>query len=176
MEQAVFALKQGEVSDPVKGPDGYHVFMADQVQPEQGETFEQARAKVESEVRRQLAADRYADMATKLTSLVYDNPSSLDPAAKDLGLQIRQADGIARERLLSADEAGPDAASASGDSAILGDVRVRQALFSSQVLTDKQNSGVIEISPDTMAVVRVRDVTPAHVPELDRVRIISMRS
>src|SRR5690606_40116409 len=27
MEQAVFALKQGEISDPVKGPDGYHVFM-----------------------------------------------------------------------------------------------------------------------------------------------------
>ncbi|CAM5208407.1 Periplasmic chaperone PpiD OS=Castellaniella defragrans (strain DSM / CCUG 39792 / 65Phen) OX=1437824 GN=BN940_08816 PE=3 SV=1 [Castellaniella denitrificans] len=170
MEQAVFALKQGEVSDPVKGPDGYHVFMADQVQPEQGESFEQARAKVEDEVRRQLAADRFADMATKLTGLVYDNPSSLDPAAKDLGLQVRQAGGIARDRLLSADEAGPGAASASGDSAILGDVRVRQALFSSQVLTDKQNSGVIEISPDTMVVVRARDVTPAHVPPLEQVR------
>lgn len=170
MEQAVFALKQGEVSDPVKGPDGYHVFMADQVQPEQGESFEQARAKVEDEVRRQLAADRFADMATKLTSLVYDNPSSLDPAAKDLGLQVRKADGIARDRLLSADEAGPGAASASGDSAILGDVRVRQALFSSQVLTDKQNSGVIEISPDTMVVVRVHDVTPSHVPALDQVK------
>ena len=170
MEQAVFALKQGEVSDPVKGPDGYHVFMADQVQPEQGESFEQARAKVEDEVRHQLTADRFADMATKLTSLVYDNPSSLDPAAKDLGLQVRQAGGIARDHLLSADDAGPGAASASGDSAILGDVRVRQALFSSQVLTDKQNSGVIEISPDTMAVVRVHDVTPAHVPALDQVK------
>ncbi|MGB3424143.1 MAG: SurA N-terminal domain-containing protein [Castellaniella sp.] len=170
MEQAVFALKQGEISDPVKGPDGYHIFMADQVQPEQGESFEQARAKVEDEVRRQLAADRFADMATKLTSLVYDNPSSLDPAAKDLGLQVRHAGGIARDRLLSADEAGANAASASDDSAILGDVRVRQALFSSQVLTDKQNSGVIEISPDTMAVVRVGEVTPAHVPPLDQVR------
>ncbi|MDY0309186.1 MAG: SurA N-terminal domain-containing protein [Castellaniella sp.] len=170
MEQAVFALKQGEISDPVKGPDGYHIFMADQVQPEQGESFEQARSKVEDEVRRELAAERFADMATKLTSLVYDNPSSLEPAAKDLGLQIRQADGIARDRLLSADEAGPGAAAVSADSAILGDVRVRQALFSSQVLTDKQNSGVIEISPDTMAVVRVREATPAHVPALEQVK------
>src|SRR5690606_35025682 len=144
--------------------------LADEVQPEKGETIEEARPKVEEEVRRQLAADRYADMATKLTSLVYDNPTSLDPAAKELGLQIRHAGGIARERLLSVDEAGKDAASASGDSAILGDVRVRQALFSSQVLTDKQNSGVIEISPDTMTVVRVRDVTPSHVPPLDQVR------
>ncbi|WP_298016018.1 SurA N-terminal domain-containing protein [uncultured Castellaniella sp.] len=170
MEQAVFALKQGEVSDPVKGPDGYHVFIANQVQPEKGETFDEARGKVESEVRRQLAADRFADMATKLTSLVYDNASSLDPAAKELGLQVRKAQGIARDRLLTADEAGPQAAAASKDAATLGDVRVRQALFSRQVLTDKQNSGVIEISPDTMVVVRVDAMTPAHVPELDKVQ------
>ncbi|MGB6007723.1 SurA N-terminal domain-containing protein [Castellaniella sp.] len=168
MEQAIFALKQGEVSDPVKGPDGYHVFIANQVQPEKGETFDEARAKVESEVRRQLAADRFADMATKLTSLVYDNANSLDPAAKELGLQVRQAQGVARDRLLTADEAGPQAAAASKDAAILGDVRVRQALFSRQVLADKQNSGVIEISPDTMVVVRVNAVTLAHVPDLDK--------
>ncbi|CAM5792307.1 SurA N-terminal domain-containing protein [Castellaniella caeni] len=170
MEQAVFALKQGQVSEPIKGPDGYHVFMANEVEPEKGETFEQARSKVESEVRRQLAADRFADMATKLTSLVYDNANSLEPAAKELGLQLRQASGIARDRLLAADEVGDKAASASKDSAILGDVRVRQALFSSQVLTDKQNSGVIEISPDTMVVVRVDTVTPAQVPALDKVQ------
>ncbi|MFT0532372.1 SurA N-terminal domain-containing protein [Castellaniella hirudinis] len=170
MEQSVFALKQGSVSDPVKGPEGYHVFMANEVQPEKGETFDEARPKVEAEVRRQLAADQFADMATKLTGLVYDNPSSLDPAAKDLGLSVRQARGIARDRLLNADEIGPDAAAASPDAAILGDVRVRQALFSSQVLTDKQNSGVIEISPDTMAVVRVNEVSPSHVPPLDQVR------
>ncbi|MGB6241311.1 MAG: SurA N-terminal domain-containing protein [Castellaniella sp.] len=170
MEQAVFALKQGEISDPVKGPDGYHVFIANEVQPEKGETFDEARTKVEAEVRRQLAAERFADMATKLTGLVYDNPSSLDPAGKELGLQVRQVQGIARDRLLSADEAGPQAAAASPDAAMLGDVRVRQALFSRQVLTDKQNSGVIEISPDAMVVVRVNTVTPAHVPDLDKVQ------
>lgn len=170
MEQAVFALKQGEISDPVKGPDGYHVFIANEVQAEKGETFDEARTKVESEVRHQLAAERFADMATSLTSLVYDNPSSLEPAAKELGLQLHQAQGIARDRLLTADEAGPKAAAASQDAAILGDVRVRQALFSRQVLTDKQNSGVIEISPDTMVVVRVNAVTPAHVPDLDKLQ------
>ncbi|MGB3835747.1 SurA N-terminal domain-containing protein [Castellaniella sp.] len=170
MEQAVFALKQGEISEPVKGPDGYHIFMANQVEPEKGETFDEARSKVETEVRRQLAADRFADMATKLTSLVYDNPTSLEPAAKELGLQLRSATGIARDRLLSKDEAGPGSATASDDAAVLGDVRVRQALFSRQVLGDKQNSGVIEISPDTMVVVRVKQVTPSHVPELDKVK------
>ncbi|TAN26710.1 MAG: peptidylprolyl isomerase [Castellaniella sp.] len=169
MEQVVFGLKQGEISDPVKGPDGYHIFFVNEAQPEKGETFAEARPRVEDEVHRQLAADRFADMATKLTSLVYDNASSLDPAAKQLGLQVRHASGIARDRLLAADEAGPQSASASKDAAVLGDARVRQALFSAQVLNDKQNSGVIEISPDTMVVVRVDKLTPSHVPALAQV-------
>lgn len=169
LEQAIFALSKDEVSDPVKGQDGYHVFIANDKQAEKGETFDEARPKVEDEVRRQLAAERFADMATRLTSLVYDNPGSLEPASQALGLELRQATGIARDRLLKADEAGEQAASASADAAILGDVRVRQALFGTQVMVDRQNSGVIEISPDTMLTVRVDKVTPAHVPPLEQV-------
>lgn len=166
LEQAVFGLKKDEISDPVKGQDGYHIFMVNDVQAEKGETFDEAKPKVEEEVRRQLAADRFADMATKLTSLVYDNATSLEPAAQALGVGIRKATGITRDRLLSAEEAGPGSAAASPDAATLGDVRVRSVLFTPQLLTDKQNSGVIEISPDTMIAVRVDAVTPAHVPEL----------
>jgi peptidyl-prolyl cis-trans isomerase D len=169
LEKAVFALKKGEVSGVIDGPGGYHIFEADDVEPEKGESFEQAKSKVESEVRRQLGADRFADMATKLTSLVYDNQGSLQPAADALGLKIKAADGIARDRLLSAAEVGDKAASSSADASILDDARVRRALFSSQVLTDKQNSGVIEISPDTMVVVRVGKIVPAQVPPMEKV-------
>lgn len=166
LEQAIFGLKKDEISDPIKGQDGYHIFMVNDIQAEKGETFDEAKPKVEEEVRRQLAADRFADMATKLTSLVYDNATSLEPAAQALGVDIRKATGISRDRVLSAEEAGPGSAAASPDATTLEDVRVRSVLFTPQLLTDKQNSGVIEISPDTMIAVRVDAVTPAHVPEL----------
>jgi peptidyl-prolyl cis-trans isomerase D len=169
LEQAVFSLKKGQVSDAIDGPGGFHIFLANDVQPEKGESFEEAKAKVEAEVRRQLGAERFADMATQLTSLVYDNSNSLKPAAEALGLKIRTAAGIARDRLLAADEVGDNAAAASPDASILNDVRVRRALFTSQALNEKQNSGVIEISPDTMIVIRVDSITPAHVPELGKV-------
>ncbi len=120
-------------------------------------------------MRRQLGSERFADMATKLTSLAYDNATSLDPAAQALGLKVHTAAGITRDRLLSADEVPANAASASPDAALLDDVRVRRALFSAPVLNEKQNSGVIEISPDTMLVVRAHEVIPAHVPELAQV-------
>ncbi|SHI21307.1 peptidyl-prolyl cis-trans isomerase D [Pollutimonas bauzanensis] len=170
LEEAVFALGKGDVSDVVDGPGGYHIFQADDVQAEKGESFEEAKAKIEVEVRRQLGAERYADMATRLTSLVYDNPASLQPAADALGVKVKSAAGIARDRLLPSDEVGANAASAGEDASILDDARVRRALFTPQALNEKQNSGVIEISPDTMVVVRVEAVAPAHVPELDKVK------
>ena len=170
LESVVFGLAAGNVSEVVDGPGGYHIFKANEVQPEKGESFEQAKSKVEAEVRRQLGAERFADMATRLTSLVYDNPTSLQPAADALGLKVKSAAGIARDRLLPSDEVGAAAASASEDAAVLDDMRVRRALFSPQTMNEKQNSGVIEISPDTMIVVRVEAVKPAHVPELAKVK------
>lgn len=169
LEAAVFALKKGEVSAAVEGPDGYHVFLAEEVQPETGETFEQAKPKVQSEIRRQLGADRYAEMATRLTDLVYEDQSSLQPAAQALGLQLRSADGIARDRLLDAsDVQGDNAATQSNDALVLDDPRVRRALFSSQSFAEKHNSGVIEISPGVMIVVRVNEIRPAHVLPLEK--------
>lgn len=179
LEDAVFALKKGDISSVIDGPGGYHIFHINDVQPEHGETFDEAKTKVQTEVRRQLGADHFAEMATKLTSLVYDNPTSLEPAAQALGLKLRTAAGIASDRLLASDEVPENAASASEDAALLDDVRVRRALFSAPSLKDKQNSGVIEISPDTMVVVRVQSIAPAHVPDqaqvTDRIRTTLLR-
>jgi peptidyl-prolyl cis-trans isomerase D len=169
VEQAVFALKAQEISPAVMGPGGYHVFIANEVQPEQGETFEQARAKIELEVRRQLGAKRFADMATQLTGLVYDNSDSLQPAADTLGLKLKTVTGVTRDGLLSADQVDGDAASASDDVAVLDDARVRRAVFMPQTYAEKRNTGIIEISPDTMVVARIDTVTPAQVPAMERV-------
>lgn len=170
LEEAVFALPEGGVSDPVEGPAGYHVFIANKVEPEKGETFQEAREKVEAEVRRQLASERFADLATRLTDLVYDNPSSLDPAAQQLGIDLRTVTGVTRDTLLGVDDVGEQAAAASPDAAIFEDPRVRSALFSPSLLQEKANSGVIEISPGTMVVVRVEAFEPAHVPALEQVQ------
>src|SRR3546814_16357608 len=71
--------------------------------------------------------------------LSYDNPSSLQPAADALGIKVRTAAGIARDRLLPSDEVKANAASASEDASLLDDVRVRRALFTPQALNEKRS-------------------------------------
>lgn len=170
LETAVFALPEGGVSDVVEGPAGFHIFRANHVEAERGETFEQAREKVVAEVRRQLASERFADLATRLTDLVYDNPTGLEVPAQQLGLELRTVTGVTRDSLLGVEQAGEQAAAASPDAAIFEDPRVRSTLFSPTVLQEKANSGVIEISPDTMVVARVAEFQAAHVPPLEQVK------
>ena len=169
LDRAVFALAQDEISEVIDGPGGYHIFRAEEVEPEQIESFASVRDQVNDEVRLQLGAERFADMATRLTSLLYDHPESLEPAAQELGIQIRSASGIGREALVPATMLDDNAASASADAGLLDDVRVRRTVWSTQVQREKHNSGVIEISPDTMLAVHLREVQPAHIPPLERV-------
>ena len=166
IETAAKALQQGEVSGVVQSDFGFHVLRLTEYQPESVKPLAEVRTEIEAEIRKQLAAEQFADMAGKLTNLVYEQRDSLQPVVDTLGLTIRHADGIARSALLDADQVAADAASASDDAERLSDPRVREALFSAEVQRDHLNSGVIQLDPGTMIVVRVAEVTPAKVPEL----------
>jgi len=174
IDDAVFALDKGAVSGVVEGDEGLHVFRADDVQLAQNETLAEVRAQVEDDVRRELGAQRYADMASRLTGLAYDNPEQLEPIAQALGLTLRAASGIARDGLLSFMDVGVDAASAGSDAGILNDARVRRTLFTPETLNARHNTGVVTIASDTLLVALVTEVHPASVPDLaqvqDRVR------
>jgi peptidyl-prolyl cis-trans isomerase D len=170
LEQAIYGLNKDQVSGVVESPYGYHVIKVTEVEPGHIKPLAEVRDQIVNEIRKQIAANRYSDMATKLTSLVYDQRDSLQPAADALGLKVRQASGVTRTGLLPPDQAGPDPASSSKDSQLLDNPRVRQELFTPEVLRNKLNSGVIQVSPDTLVVVHVADVTPAHIPALDQVK------
>ncbi|WP_144635619.1 SurA N-terminal domain-containing protein [Bordetella genomosp. 13] len=166
LQQAAAALSKDQVSGVVETPAGFHVLKVTDFQAGTVRPLADVKDQVTAEIRKQLASARFSDMATSLTKLVYDQRDSLQPAADALGVKLRTASGITRTGLLPANQAGAGAASASPDAQLLDNPRVRQALFASEVLRDKANSGVIELTPDTMLAVRVQEIKPAHVPAL----------
>ncbi|WP_312436110.1 SurA N-terminal domain-containing protein [Achromobacter sp.] len=169
LDKAIFGLAQNQVSGVVESPFGLHIVKVTEISPGAVKPLAEVKDQITAEVRKQIAAQRFSEMASQLSKQVYDQRDSLQPAADSVGLKLRTASGVTREGLLPADKAGPGSAADSPDAALLDNPRVRQALFSPDVLREKQNSGVIELAPDTMLAVRVAAVEPAHVPPLDKV-------
>jgi peptidyl-prolyl cis-trans isomerase D len=147
-EEAAFKLKPGEISQPVESRYGYHVIRVTDVQPATIKPFEEVRAQVEGELRKQLATKRYAELAEKFTNDVYEQSESLKPAA-DLAKATPKTSGwITRDH---------------ADEPLLNNPRILSAIFSEETLKDKRNTEAIEVTPGVMVAARLAEHKPAAV-------------
>ncbi len=155
-EQSAFALAAGELSQPVKSRFGYHLVKVEAIVPASVKPFDAVREQLRGEIAKQRAESAFYDMGERLANLVYESSASLEPAAKELGLEIRHSDWVARQ----------------GAPGVLGNPKVTAAAFSEEVLTERRNSDVIEPEKDQLqaVVVRVTDHRDSSAKPLDAVR------
>jgi peptidyl-prolyl cis-trans isomerase D len=145
-DEALFSMQPGEVRGPVKTDFGYHVLQLREVKQGAQVDFEQAREEL---AREQAEADReraYSEFTGRLTDLIYQNPSSLAPAAEQVGLQVQKLGPFTRE-----DAVG-----------IAASPEVKKAAFSETLIEDGTASDPIQLGPEHSVVIRVIDHTPAQ--------------
>ena len=153
-ENALFAMKAGEVSGPVKSEFGWHVIQLREVQTGSQQTFEQVRDQLAHE---QAEVDRertVSDFTSRLVDLTLKNPSSLAPAARDMNLPLQKLGPFART---NAPGIGANPA-------------LQRVAFSEEAIQSGQISDPIELSPGHSVLIRVVAHTPEQAQPLAKVR------
>ena len=153
-EAALFELKKGDVSDPVKSDEGYHVIQLRDIKAEKVRSFDEVKGELAKQYLEGERERKYSDISGRLTDSIYQDPSSLEPAAKELGLKVEKAGLFAR----------------TGGEGIAANPAVVKAAFSNTVLTEGNASDPIELGPNHIVVIHL-DQHEKSVPKpLDQVR------
>ena len=145
-EDAVFAAKIGDIVGPVQSDFGYHVIKVTGITPAHVQSFDEVKARIEADVRRQKAAQKFASAADQFQNLVYEQADSLAGAAKALDLKVETTQFLTRSQL---------------QAAARGSQKFVQALFSPESLQSKRNTEAMEVGPNALMAGRIVEYKPA---------------
>lgn len=144
-EQALFALDApGQVTDPVRTADGWHVIQLRELTPGSERSFEDARAEIEAEYLENEGERLFSELSGRLVERVYKDPTALAPSAEAVGLPVQRTALFGRR----------------GGQGISALDAVRAAAFSDAQKTERQVSDAIDIGPNHVVVIHVVEVVP----------------
>ncbi len=154
-EAAAFALDlDNPVSEPVQTGFGWHVILLTEVEPSSGMSFEEAREVLIAEANESLGERAFLEMADRMVDIVYEDPTTLEAAALDLGLEIETVGPFTR----------------TGGQGVASFPEVVEAAFSELVLTQGSASDLLELGTNHAVMLRVREHEPVRTQTLDEVR------
>lgn len=153
-EQEAFSLEVDEISDIVQSSFGFHLIKLNEIIPEQGKSFEQARQELEQAYRTQEAEQLFSELSEVLSNQAYENSDTLEAAAEALNIDITQTDWL----------------NANENNGIFRYPVVKPVAFSVPIISEQLNSEVINIDDNHAIVLRMVDYRPSEVKPLGEVR------
>ncbi len=134
---------------------GFHVIRLVDVTPARVRPFDEVKAQIETDLKRQKTTQKFAAAADQFQNLVYEQADSLAPVAKALGLTVQTSPLVTRE---------------AAQQIAMGNAKVVQALLSPESIAAKRNTDAIEIGPNALMAARLIEYKPAAPRPFDDVK------
>lgn len=139
-ETAVYALKQDQVSEPVRTSFGYHLIKLLGVEAPQVPSFASLKDKLTHDLKTQQVERLFVDATKQLEDSAFE-ASDLAQPAQELKLTVHTSAPFGRE----------------GGEGVAANRAVIQAAFSTEVMDEGANSTALELDPETVVVLRVKE-------------------
>jgi peptidyl-prolyl cis-trans isomerase D len=137
---ALFSMQPGQISDPVKTEFGYHIIRLDEVRPAHVRSFDEVRAELETEYRRDQAGELFGDRQEQLQQRLESGSADLDAVAKQFDMPTGEIQDFTRTK---------GGAPLGGSPALLGEV------FSDSALSGDKVAGPVAIADDHLVIFKV---------------------
>jgi peptidyl-prolyl cis-trans isomerase D len=151
---AAFSMKVDEIQGPVKTQFGYHILKLDGIQPPTVKTFEQSKAELETEYKRNEAERLFNNAQDQLADAALQNATDIEVVAKKAGLTVQDIANFTRN---------------DGGGALGKVPAVIDAAFSQDVL-DGRLSPIVEVEKGRGVVLRATDHQVPQQKPLEAVR------
>lgn len=139
-EAAVYGLKQDQVSEPVRTSFGYHLIKLLGVEAPQVPSFASLKDKLTHDLKTQQVERLFVDATKQLEDSAFE-ASDLAQPAQELKLTVHTSAPFGRE----------------GGDGVTANRAVIQAAFSTEVMDEGANSTALELDPETVVVLRVKE-------------------
>jgi peptidyl-prolyl cis-trans isomerase D len=156
LADGVFAAPEGIAPEPVKSPLGWHVLRINKIEAGKVTPFDEVKAKLETELKAQLAPDLLIKLVTDFDRSL-SKTQSMVASAQEFNLKVRTIENV--------DSRGQDS---SGKQVVSGPAasELVQAAFATRESSESQ---LLETPKGEYFVVRTDRVTPARTPALSEV-------
>ena len=154
-DEAVFAMKPGEVRGPIETDFGFHIIRLTEVKPERVRALDEVKAQLETEIKQQRASKMFNESAEKFQNRVYEQSDSYAKLAEELKLEVKKTDWMTRSQ---------------AQAIAAGNQKFAQAVFAPASVAAKKNSEAIDLGNNSLISARVVEYKASAVRPFDEVK------